>query len=56
MRKLRIRQHIPDDERFLALERPAIVRLQMEYDVPFAPACAYDFWLAQSVETYDGYW
>jgi hypothetical protein len=56
LRKLCIGQRIPDDERFLALERPAIVRLHMEYDVPFAPACAYDFWLAQSVQTYDGYW
>jgi hypothetical protein len=28
----------------------------MEYDVPFAPACAYEVRLAQSVETYDGYW
>ena len=56
LRKLRFRQRISDDERFLALQRPEIVRLRMEYDVPFAPACAYDFWLAQIVETYDGYW
>ncbi|CAG9228902.1 hypothetical protein PSAB6_50098 [Paraburkholderia sabiae] len=38
------------------MERPAIVRIQMEYDVPSNPACAYDFWLTQTVETYDGYW
>ncbi|GAB5101101.1 hypothetical protein [Caballeronia sp. HLA56] len=33
-----------------------IVRLQMEYDVPFAPDCADDFWLTQTVETYNGHW